>query len=230
MGNSFVEKGLLKVSDDLAAFFIKRRNKHMETREKIMVVVTIFMVLLLTPIMFDSALASPVPDTGQTKCYDNSQEITCPNHGEAFYGQDAQYITNPQSYTKLDENGNDLPDEATEWVMVRDNVTGLIWENKTDDNSIHDKDNAYNWYDAQSVFIATLNSQNFGGHNDWRLPTVKELSTIVDSSIPYPGPTINTAYFPNTVSSYYWSSTTNAYYPFYAWGVDFGGGLRRQRQ
>jgi len=94
--------------------------------------------------MFDSVLASPIPDTEQTKCYNNTSEITCPNPGEPFYGQDAQYITNPQSYTKLDANGNDLPDEATEWVMVRDNVTGLIWESKTDDNSIHDKDNTYN--------------------------------------------------------------------------------------
>ena len=196
----------------------------METRAKIMMVVTFVVAFLLTPIMFNSVLASPVPDTGQTKCYDNRSEITCPSPGQDFYGQDGSYDINTQSYTKLDANGNDLPDEATEWIMIRDNVTGLIWENKTDDNSIHDKDNAYNWYDAQSVFIATLNSQNFGGHNDWRLPTIKELSTIVDSSIPYPGPTINSDYFPNTVSSYYWSSTTGAYDPSHAWSVIFGVG------
>ena len=88
--------------------------------------------------------------------------------------------------------------------MVRDNVTGLICEVKTDDDSIHDKDNDYTWQNAQDVFIATLNSQNFGGHDDWRLPTVKELSTLVDSSIPDPDPTINTDYFPNTISSYCW--------------------------
>ena len=103
--------------------------------------------------------------------------------------------------------------------MVRDNVTGLIWEVKTDDGSIHDKDNTYFWYDFQDVFIATLNSQNFGGQNDWRLPTIKELSTLVDSSIPYPGPTIDTDYFPNTQSSTYWSSPTDANYPSSAWGV-----------
>ena len=32
--------------------------------------------------------------------------------------------------------------------MVRDNVTGLFWEVKTDDGSIHDKDNTYTWYDS----------------------------------------------------------------------------------
>ena len=168
------------------------------------------------------AVDCPIPDTGQTKCYNNTQEIFCPLPGQPFYGQDAQYPCNPQSYTKLDANGNDLPNSATEWIMVQDNVTGLIWENKTDDGSIHDKDNIYNWNDAQSVFIATLNSQNFGGYSDWRLPTVKELSFLVNGS--GLDPLINTTYFPNTVSSYYWSSTTNAYGPGGAWGVGFGGG------
>jgi len=158
-----------------------------------------------------------IPDTGQTKCYDadGNEIIPCPNPGEPFYGQDANYAPcNPHSYTKLDSNGNPLPDDAPwPWAMVRDNVTGLIWEVKTDDDppDIHDKDNTYDWYDAQDVFIATINSQNFGGHNDWRLPTVKELSFIIDNSKQYPSPTINTDYFPNTPSSYYWSSTTSFY-------------------
>ena len=46
----------------------------------------------------------------------------------------------------------------------------------------------------------------------------------MDSSIPYPGPTINTRYFPNTVASSYWSSTTFAYYTNDAWYVYFGFG------
>ena len=88
-----------------------------------------------------------MPDTGQTKCYNTSSEILCPNPGEAFYGQDGNYLINPPSYTKLDAVGNDLSDTATSWTMVRDNVTGLIWEVKTDDGSVHDKDNKYTWYD-----------------------------------------------------------------------------------
>jgi len=137
----------------------------------LVILVGFFIISLFTK---SSVLAVPfsVSDTGQTKCYDDlGNELTpCPTSGEHFYGQDAQYITNPQSYTKLDEDGNDLPDSATEWVMVRDNVTGLIWEVKTDDN----KGDKYNWEDA----ISYCGSLSLGGYSDWRIPTIKELSFI----------------------------------------------------
>ncbi len=170
----------------------------------------------------------PIPDTGQTQCYsydwesDTWSEGPCPQSGEALYGQDGNYLINAPSYTKLDENGNDLADSATSWAMVRDNVTGLIWEVKTDDGSIHDKDNTYIWYNAQNVFIAALNNTEFGGHSDWRIPTIAELTCIVDYARYRPA--INTAYFPNT-ASYYWSSTTSAYSTGNAWVVDFDYGI-----
>ena len=169
-----------------------------------------------------SAFAGPLPDTGQTKCYDNDGEITCPEPGEAFYGQDGNYLINPPSYTKLDAAGNDLPDSATSWVMVRDNVTGLIWEVKTDDDSVHDKDIVYPWQDAQDVFVAQVNAETFGGHSDWRLPTIQELSSI--SALGRYDPAVNEEYFPNTMSSNYWSSTTNAGSTNDAWYVYFSLG------
>ena len=43
------------------------------------------------------SLAGVLPDTGQTKCYDASKQIACPQPGEDFYGQDAQYAGEPQS-------------------------------------------------------------------------------------------------------------------------------------
>ncbi|MFH1162839.1 MAG: hypothetical protein V1852_02105 [Pseudomonadota bacterium] len=70
-----------------------------------------------------------LPDTGQTTSYTDT------------FGEDSDYTINSQSYTKLDSNGNALPLSATEWVMIKDNLTGLIWENKTNDGGIHDKDN-----------------------------------------------------------------------------------------
>jgi hypothetical protein len=187
----------------------------MRTKREGIVLVTLFAVFFLSSIAW--AVDCPIPDTGQTKCYDDDSEITCPSPGEPFYGQEPQYPCNPQSYTKLDSSGNDLPESATEWAMVRDNVTGLIWENKTDDWSIHEKIDSYDWQDAQDIFIATLNNTQFGGYNDWRLPSVIELSYIRNLDA-YP-PSINTDYFVNTSLGEYWSSTTYVCDPSYAWGV-----------
>jgi len=60
----------------------------METRAKIIMVITSVVAFFLTPIMFNSvwAVDCPIPDTGQTKCYDDEDEITCPLPGEPFYG------------------------------------------------------------------------------------------------------------------------------------------------
>jgi surface antigen len=183
-----------------------------------------------------------IPDTGQANCYDDvGNVITCPSPGQRFYGQDANYTINPPSYTKLDSKGNALSDSAPSWAMVRDNVTGLVWEVKTNKdgkvnyNDPHDADNTYTWYDpsdpypgSQSQhdtkdFLDALNAARFGGYSDWRLPTIKELAYLVRWDIPYPGPTIDTRYFPNT-DDYYWSSTTYPYYPNHAWIVKFNYG------
>ena len=164
-----------------------------------------------------------IPDTGQTTCYNNSEKITCPQPGQAFFGQDASYTINPSSYTKLDVNGNALPDSATSWSMVRDNVTGLIWEVKTDDGSIHDRDNRYTWQEAQDVFAQSLNSSRFGGFSDWRVPSMKELTYLVDYGT-Y-NPAVNTDFFHYTgSSSLYWSSTAYADDTSYTWSIFFDYG------
>jgi Protein of unknown function (DUF1566). len=79
--------------------------------------------------------------------------------------------------------------------MVKDNVTGLIWENKTDDDSIHDKDKNYNWQDAQDSFIKNLNQNAFGGSTDWRLPTIEALASITYLNTYYPA--IDNTWFSN---------------------------------
>ncbi len=62
-----------------------------------------------------------------------------------------------------------------------------------------------------------------GGFDDWRLPTRAELLSLVD--LDKYRPAIDTALFPDTKSSFYWSSTPYAGYPAdYAWGVDFYNG------
>ncbi|MGE0087748.1 MAG: DUF1566 domain-containing protein [Desulfococcaceae bacterium] len=179
-----------------------------------------------------------IPDTGQTKCYDTAgTEIPC-----AGTGQDGEFSINPMSYTKLDANGNALADSSASWVMVRDNVTGLIWEVKQNKDGVknytnpHDADNTYTWYDSSPAtnggyagtagdgtdtedFINAINAASLGGYSDWRMPSREELRSIVDYSLPYPGPTINTSYFPNTVSNGYFSSTTYASDTNFVWTV-----------
>ena len=190
---------------------------------------TQFLILFLL-IPFINVQAYPIPDTGQTKCYNDSVEIACPAQGQPFYGQDGSYTINPHSYTKLGQNGVVLPDSSTQaygWIMTRDNVTDLIWENKTTDGSVHDRDNQYTWCDTNpatnggdigvcysasppmdtEAFIKALNDAQYGGFSDWRMPTIKELSSLINSSIQNPGPTIDAVWFPNTNSSAYWSST-----------------------
>ena len=128
------------------------------------------------------------PDTGQTTSYTDT------------FGEDSDYNINLQSYTKLGSGGVVLPDTATPadgWMMTRDNITGLIWEVKKDDGSIHDKDATRTGNDTAS-FITAINNEHFGGFSDWRMPTIKEISTLVNSD--RYDPSINIAFFPNTKS------------------------------
>jgi len=148
-------------------------------------------IVILSIIIFlhcHQALSWPIPDSGQTISFTEE------------FGEDPDYIINPNSYTKLDSKGNALANNSSSWTMVRDNVTGLIWEVKSlDNNSINSRNDQYNWFDAQDVYIKKLNDNKFGGNTDWRLPTLKELGSIVN--LGKDNPSINTFYFPNTGNS-----------------------------
>ncbi len=62
--------------------------------------------------------------------------------------------------------------------MVIDQRTGLVWQRA---DSYHDLKKGLNWYDAQE-YVDIKNSQKFGGHSDWRLPTLEELNNLWDAS------------------------------------------------
>ncbi|MEB2286330.1 MAG: hypothetical protein B6D46_08245 [Polyangiaceae bacterium UTPRO1] len=128
---------------------------------------------------------------------------------------------------------------------VTDNVTGLMWEKKSDDGSIHDKDNTYTWgletppYAMNgtmvTAFLAALNAGGgFAGHTDWRIPNRKELESITDIENVFPavpavfntgctgGCTVTTCSC--TKTNYYWSSSTAQGAPGNAWRVYFYDG------
>lgn len=78
---------------------------------------------------------------------------------------------------------------------VTDDKTGLMWQKQDDGKQ-------YNWYQASGTYYKKYNptsenvcrSLTLGGKSDWRLPSKRELETIL-------------AYFWNTASGgWYWSS------------------------
>ncbi len=172
-----------------------------------------------TNIVSNPKVNRPIPRTGQTKCYNNENEIICPQPGEPFYGQDPQYPQWPPSYTKLGRCGFELTVDAASvddgglWMMTRDNVTGLIWEIKTQAN----KDDKYNWQRAQDDFVVELNHKKYGGFNDWRMPTILELYLLFNKGLA--SPDLDAAWFPNVVDFSFWSSTQSAYRPDHAWSA-----------
>jgi hypothetical protein len=100
----------------------------------------------------------PIVDTGQVLCYDDTDEIPPPSEGSPYHGQDAQYEGNQPSYV---DNGDGT---------VTDLVTGLMWQ--------QDHGVTYTFDEA----VANAPSFELAGYDDWRLPTIKELYSLIDFS------------------------------------------------
>jgi len=96
--------------------------------------------------------------------------------------------------------------------IVTDNTTGLAWQ----DNAIG---SPATWQEA----INRCEALSLGGEDDWRLPNINELNSLVDDT-KY-DPSIDDV-FQNTASNYYWSSTTHANGSDYAWIVGFNSGYQ----
>ncbi|TDM09677.1 MAG: hypothetical protein C4K60_10725 [Ideonella sp. MAG2] len=111
---------------------------------------------------------------------------------------------------------------------VKDNVTGLMWEGKAASGLRAGVNTYTNFGDGRvgdaSAYLAAVNAQSLCGFTDWRLPTLDELQSIVDYGKPFPGPVINTVWFPNTIGAYYWSSSPYVVSESYVWYVDFESG------
>ncbi|MBN2291944.1 MAG: DUF1566 domain-containing protein, partial [Pirellulales bacterium] len=106
----------------------------------------------------------PIVDTGQQRCYDDFREISYPKTSDDFFGQDAQYQGHRPKYR---DNGDGT---------VTDLVTRLVWQKDPGDKKTF----------AQAV--AGAEQCHLGGHDDWRLPTIKELYSLIIFSGTDPDP------------------------------------------
>lgn len=92
---------------------------------------------------------------------------------------------------------------------VLDTKTGLTWQRQAPETY-------YTWADATS-YCPTLGA-------GWRLPSVKELMTLVDYSKLFPDPAIDTTAFTNAPGGNFWTSSLYAGFPSFGWNVGFDGG------
>ncbi len=126
--------------------------------------------------------------TGQVTLYDNDGAvINSLNTGDALYGQDANYLKGEaMSHTN---NGDGT---------ITDNNSGLVWQQVPSSSD-------YTWQEA----VDYCDDLEFAGHDDWRMPSAKELYSISDFNTGWPY--IDTDYFTLasgaiTKDEQYWAS------------------------
>ncbi len=178
--------------------------------------------------------AQKLPHTGITdqQCYEAGSQALVPCARATTKAlnpqQDGHRTTvNPMSYSMVRAPSRGLlllyyPSTS----CLRDNVTGLIWEGKTDDAGLRDKDNTYTHLgnglagDA-SAYVAAVNASQLCGFSDWRLPSAQELQGLVDYSRTS-APLVNPTWFANASADLHWAAEPFAPDASFAWAVQWG--------
>jgi hypothetical protein len=129
--------------------------------------------------------------------------------GRVYRGmRHGSYMVWPVKASKAYENSTDLRFLNTDGV-IHDRLTGLMWLRKADIAG-----GAVKWHEAIQA-VAEINQANTVGYGDWRLPNVRELESLTDIKSHSPALPQNHPF--NSIQDGYWSSTTSAYEPRYAW-------------
>ena len=214
-------------------------------------------------IVNDDASVALYNDTGITLCgneANNSSTENCadsadgggspiPEGQDGDYGRDAEAQAGSLTktgagaagfdFTRLNADGTDYTGSGVygsdPWACVRDNYTGLVWEVKTDDGGVHDKDTTYKWggvgaqqygseyYDDWDALVNGANGASLCGFKDWRAPTANELLGL--ASLDRVNPAIDADYFPNTRTSRFWSTSPYSGDDSMAWYIGFDNGF-----
>lgn len=159
-------------------------------------------VVLHSSFANSAAPPAPVPQTGQTLCYNSAGSvISCAGTGQDGEFQNGVAWPNP----RFSEPSNGT---------VIDNLTGLMWT-KNANLPLATK----NWK-AAGDYVAAMNAgqrANFG-YTDWRLPSIRELQGLVDLS--RSNPALPAGHPFTSVQNYYWSATAGVVSGAdYAWTV-----------
>lgn len=105
-----------------------------------------------------------------------------------------------------------LPTFKNEAVL--DKETGLVWERSPQTTSTR-------WVVARRACL----ENKVGGQSGWRLPSLQELTSLVDPSVAPPGPTLSPGHpFLSVKSTVYWSATRVDEDARGSWAVHFGLG------
>ena len=161
----------------------------------------------------NTARAAPagVPETGQTQCYDTAGHvISCTGTGQD--GESKAGLAWPSLRF--------VAGTGTEVGCVIDRLTGLMWMQAPDTV-------LRTWSDALSY----AEGLSFCGHDDWRLPNVNELDSLVHLGKPDATHASVAAWLNDPAQGFqgvqagdYWSSSLYAAYPSIAWGVRMSDG------
>jgi hypothetical protein len=119
---------------------------------------------------------------------------------------------------------NRYSDQRDDTVM--DTQTNLHWMRFALGQTWNGKNNIseakrYTWQEAIDAAENFNQSGGFAGYQDWRVPTIDELKTIIERN---KKPAINHAMFPATPLSLFWSSSPATNINQSAWAVYFYGG------
>ena len=280
-------------------------------------------VSIIPHVVIEPGILSTLNDTGITwsnfttgVCEGpNISQLDC-SHGRDHTDNDDTDGHAGFSFSKWDVNGVPLDSSASEWSCVKDNVTELVWELKSNvaacgtsasshicvqdevtgvkwevsdnhvvcdgtlsaldhtpvkcfgaqfpsegiigylvyDERLHGYSDRFNWYNTDPdsnggsegftdddgdvcfgydvnnpasycntlAYVKRVNSTNFCGRNNWRLPSKMELVGLVNMN--QYDPAIDIEYFPNSFSRSFWTSSPYADGSLYTWLVNFDRG------
>lgn len=143
---------------------------------------------------------------------------------------DASAVTKPPKWkddgltARFDADGRIYLDggdyDSQPWACVRDSLTGLVWEVKTNDGGINGKDRVFTKSNDDLVQAANkVGSVGLCGFKDWREPSKEELLTLINSENVQYSIAFDKSYFPNTGTHFYWTSDADDKV------IDFGSGI-----